>query len=383
MGSKLLWLPYSFCYGPNFRVCMMHVNLLLFYGMCAYGICPSSYGIYHCVAAAQPMVTEVIFPSEFQADRFDHPELRQLAQALPAVLVRDRAATTVSSYLRAYRSWKSWASRHDAVSLPADSMVFTLYIVSLIQQTRSVSSVNSAVYGVSWVHKKSGYQEPSEYPVVKQVVDAARRILARPAERKEPLSSVLVRKVISRLEKGNLGDLQLAALFSLGFFGFLRWDDLRHLSVDSFYFADSHVAIFLEKRKNDQFREGSWVFVARCNTPPCPVEIIEKFLRIANHSKGSPLFRRVLHTRGGVRLRKEAMSYSRAKELIKKELGKEGLDPTKFGIHSLRSGGASAAAALGVPDRLFQRHGGWRSEKARNNYVKESLDSLLLVTKSI
>ena len=119
--------------------------------------------------------------------------------------------------------------------LPADPVVFTLYIMPLIQQTRSVSSVNSAVYGVSWAHKRSGYQELSEYPVVKQVVDAARRILARPAKRKEPLSSVLVRKVISRLEKGNLGDLQLAALFSLGFFGFLRWDDLRHLSVDSFY----------------------------------------------------------------------------------------------------------------------------------------------------
>ena len=105
-------------------------------------------------------------------------------------------------------------------------MVFTLYVVFLIQQTRSLSSVNSAVHRVSWVHKKSGCQEPSEYPVVTQVVDAARQILARPAERKEPLSSVLVRKVISRLEKGNLGDLQLAALFSLDFFGFLRWDDL-------------------------------------------------------------------------------------------------------------------------------------------------------------
>jgi len=48
---------------------------------------------------------------------------------------------------------------------------------SLIQQTQSVSSMNSAVY------RKSDYQEPSEYPVVKQVVDATRRILARPAER--------------------------------------------------------------------------------------------------------------------------------------------------------------------------------------------------------
>ena len=144
------------------------------------------------------------------------------------------------------------------------------------------------MYGVSWGHRKSGYQEPSEYPVVKQVVDAARRILARPAESKEPLSSVVVRKVISHLEKGNLGDLQLAALFSL-------------------------------------------------STPPCPVQIVERFLRVANHSKGSPLFQRVLHTKRGVRLRKEAMSYSRAKKLIKKELEKEGLDAAKFEIHSLRS----------------------------------------------
>ena len=89
------------------------------------------------------------------------------------------------------------------------------------------------------------------------MVDAARRILAKPVKHKEPLSSDLVRKLISRLEKGSLGDLQLATLFSLGFFGFLRWDDLCRLSVDSFHFANSHVAIFLEKRKNDQFHEGS------------------------------------------------------------------------------------------------------------------------------
>ena len=90
----------------------------------------------------------------------------------------------------------------------------------------------------------SGYQELSEYLVVKQVVDAARWILDRPAERKEPLSAALGQKVISHLKKGNFGDLQLAALLSLGFLGFLRWDDLHHLSVDSFYFPDSHAAIF-------------------------------------------------------------------------------------------------------------------------------------------
>ena len=149
-------------------------------------------------------------------------------------MVCDQAATSVVTYLRAYKSWRSWAGRHNAAFLPIDPLIFMLYIVFLIH-SHSVSSVKSALYGVSWVHKKSCYQEPNEYPVVEQVVDAARQILVRLAECKEPLSSALVQKVISRLEKGDLGDLQLAVLFSLGSFGFFRWDNLHHLSVDSFH----------------------------------------------------------------------------------------------------------------------------------------------------
>ena len=77
------------------------------------------------------------------------------------------------------------------------------------------------------------------------------------------------------------------------------------------------------------------------------------------------------------------MSYSWAAGLIKAELRMEGLDPALYGIHSLRAGDATTAAALGVPERLFQRQGSWRSDKARNNYIEESLDSLLLVTRTI
>ena len=62
-----------------------------------------------------------------------------------------------------------------------------------------------------------------------------------------------------------------------------------------------------------------------------------------------------------------------------------GLDPTLYSLHSLRSGDASSAAALEIPDRLFQRQGGggWRSAQAKNNYIQESLVSLLLVTRKI
>ena len=68
-------------------------------------------------------------------------------------------------------------------------------------------------------------------------------------------------------------------MFALGFFGFLRWDDLSRLTVDNLQFEDSHLAIFLAQRKNDQFRQGSWVFIARSDSSPCPVAVVEKFLK--------------------------------------------------------------------------------------------------------
>ena len=53
----------------------------------------------------------------------------------------------------------------------------------------SVYTINFALYGVSWVQKKVGQPQVSRNPFVTQVADAARRILARPPERKKPLTA--------------------------------------------------------------------------------------------------------------------------------------------------------------------------------------------------
>ena len=58
-----------------------------------------------------------------------------------------------------------------------------------------------------------------------------------------------------------------------------------------------------------------------------------------------------------------------------------GLDRKQFSLHSLRSGGASAAANAGLHDRWFKRHGRWLSESAKDGYVKDKLDDRLSVSK--
>jgi len=71
------------------------------------------------------------------------------------------------------------------------------------------------------------------------------------------------------------------------------------------------------------------------------------------------------------------------REVVLDMLSAVGLDQRKFGLHSLRSGGASAAANAGVPDRMFKRHGRWRSENAKDGYIQDALDERLTVSRNL
>ena len=77
------------------------------------------------------------------------------------------------------------------------------------------------------------------------------------------------------------------------------------------------------------------------------------------------------------------LSYTRTREIVLEALRNIGLNEKKFGLHSLRSGGATAVANAGVSDRLFKRHGRWRSENAKDGYVADDLKSLLSVTTNL
>ena len=77
------------------------------------------------------------------------------------------------------------------------------------------------------------------------------------------------------------------------------------------------------------------------------------------------------------------LSYTRFSELLKHKLKDLGFPPVEFSPHSLRSGGATAAAGAGIPDRIFKRHGRWKSENAKDGYVQDTLENRLSVTKNL
>jgi len=76
-------------------------------------------------------------------------------------------------------------------------------------------------------------------------------------------------------------------------------------------------------------------------------------------------------------------SYSSIRFYFKASLKDIVPDISLFSTHSLRAGGASAAANAGVADRFFQRHGRWKTVSAKYDYVDDSLDSRLSVSKNL
>ena len=146
------------------------------------------------------------------------------------------------------------------------------------------------------------------------------------------------------------------------------------------------VKLQIPRSKTDQLRKGSEVVIARSRQDTCPVNMLERYMKMGKIPKDSKLFlfRQITKTKGGEYLRDYGtISYTTLREQFKAKVKFLGYQVDRFGIHSLRAGGASAAANADVPDCLFKRHGRWRLENAKDGYVEDSLEKCLSVTQRL
>ena len=313
-----------------------------------------------------------------------HPDIQSLAEAVPGIIIQDRAPSTVRKYSAAFLAWQKGAEPKGIKVLPASGPEFSLYLVYLLQTTDSLASIQAAAFGVAWAHQKACLPSPSHHTLVKQLLEACARILGTcPKNRKMPITADQVKEVVRKFGCGNLSELQITCLISMGFAAFLCWDDLKDLRHCHLLITGDHMAISLAKRKNDQFREGSSIQVVRSHSSSCPVAVMERFLLAGRHPQSNYLFRKICHTKHSLSLRPQPLTYSRASELIRKQLKAIGLNPKQYGLHSLRSRRASTAAAAAIPNRLLMRHGGWRLESAKNTYIQETEETLVRVSRAL
>ena len=141
----------------------------------------------------------------------------------------------------------------------------------------------------------------------------------------------------------------------LGFAGISRFSELINIRRNYIIFYGKYLKNFIERNKTDKYRKGTRIFIAKTCRETCPVSILRKYLKGLKLSSSSNdyIFRAfVIGKRTSILKKKTPLSYSQTRKIVLDAFEKIGLPQNKFGLHSLRSGGATSAANIDVKDTV-------------------------------
>ena len=74
------------------------------------------------------------------------------------------------------------------VPFPAKPIHVGLYLSYLMQMANTPSPIEEAVNALSWAHNLACVEDPTGYPLLKQVLEVAKRILTHKVDKKEPIT---------------------------------------------------------------------------------------------------------------------------------------------------------------------------------------------------
>lgn len=318
-------------------------------------------------------------------------ELKSLTASLPSVVEAAFSNSTNTKYSRGWRNWLAWASKNQEVNpVPADPFYVALYLNSILQNNGTKGALTDSFYGIRWGHHISGLFSPTDHPFLQVVFEGCKRSSNnKPRQKKDPITSDMIKEWVNAYgDEENLPKLRFLLICVLGFTGFMRIDEILKVQLKHLKFTVSHLEITLEKSKTDQLREGNIIYISKLDSKYCPVKILKRFMSLAKfdiHRDVNAFLICRLHktNKGHSASRELGIAYSRAREIFKEHISQFDTEGRNFGLHSLRSGGASAAAQNGVSDRLISKHGRWVSESGRNGYIKDSASFRNKVSRSL
>ena len=275
--------------------------------------------------------------------------------------------------------------------IPANPWYVAIFFNHLLQTNGTPGALHSAAYGIRWAHHTAGFSSPLADPFVALVLKGCERLCAQPTKKKDPLTVSFVKELLDHYSPlAQLSDLRVfrfLVIVVVSFAGFFRIEEMLSTLLPNVQIHDGHMKIILPQCKNDQTRKGNEIFIARTHSKYCPVGLTEMFWRKAkmDRTNSDTYFIQRLNAtkRGHVAHKSLGISYTTAYEHFLAFIKPVVTDGKRFTPHSLRSGGASQAAASGVEERLISKHGRWKSERARNGYIEDTVETRLKVSRSL
>ena len=321
----------------------------------------------------------------------ENPNLAQKAEGLPFLIKNAWAESTNRKYGHAWDKWSGWCDKYpEVIKCPADPFYLALYFNDLVIEDSTLSAVKAANSGIRWGHLCTGHTDPFQHPFGKLAFEGAKRLCSAnsSSNQKEPFTTEMLMKVYETYGRSrNLMHKRFILICLLGFAGFLRRSELTAIKVIHIAIYKDHMTITIPESKTDQLREGEIVHISRTLKNTCPVAWTENYIKETQLSGEDYLISRLAKTKtshNAIGTRPLSLTSLRRTffQMMEPLWGGE-LKKKDYSLHSLRSGGASAAANNGVSDRLIGKQGRWSSTSSKDTYIKDSKCKRLSVTQKL
>ncbi|MDC3424559.1 site-specific integrase [Aquibacillus sp. 3ASR75-11] len=175
-----------------------------------------------------------------------------------------------------------------------------------------------------------------------------------------------MRQVVEHLPHDKLIGIRNRALLVIGWAGALRRSELVSLNIEDISKTRDGLILHLNRSKTDQKGEGHDVALPFGSNPlTCPFRSFEDWISASGLIEG-PVFRR-MDRHGNIMDRLSAQS---VRLIVKKCCEEVGLDPKRYGAHSLRSGFCSQAARFGKAEHQIMKQTRHKRSDSLKRYIK-------------
>jgi integrase len=228
--------------------------------------------------------------------------------------------------------------------VPGAAATVAVYLAALADAGAAVSTIEKPLAAIAHEHRSRGSVWPRGEPAVRETMAGIRRKIGTSSTKKAPVSDDELAALVATLDEDLVG-LRDGALLTLGWSSACRRSELVALTVGDVELQAEGLLVRVRRSKGDQEGKGFDKGVPYASSPALrAVRALRAWLDAAGITEG-PIFRAALAA---------------------------GLDPSRYGGHSLRSGSMTTAAEKGRPLEAIMRRTGHKSERVARGYIQHA-----------
>ena len=274
-------------------------------------------------------------------------------------LKNSKAANTLRAYQADFKDFSAFCAKNGLSSMPTEPKILSLYLTHL-SATSKFSTLKRRIASISVIHKMKGHYLDTKHPLIMENLHGIKRVKGSIQKSKKPILINELKLIINAIDEANQSEnkkIRDKALILIGFSGGFRRSELVNIEHEDIEFVNEGVKIFVKRSKTDQSGEGMIKAIPYFdNNNYCPVISLKDWINYSETNSGK-IF---------------DISDKSVALIIKKYTSLSGLDPNRYGGHSLRSGFATSTAESGAEERHIMAMTGHKTTQMVRRYIQEA-----------